>query len=336
MAGLKSGEKAPNFKLQDQDGNSVKLADFKGKKLLVYFYPKADTPGCSKQACSVRDSEAELAELGVAAVGISPDMPAKQKKFDEKYSLGFKVLSDEDHAVAQAYGAWGEKTMFGKKAEGIIRSAFLIDEKGKIIDGKYKISPTDTVPFAVKALSAKDKKVVEAKPAKAKDETWTARQISSGGPEKITAAGVAQMVKTLKQLFSEQRYSVLATEKDGGPYGNLVAFAATDDLKELIFVTSRKTRKFQNIASNPKIAILVDNRSNEVADLNTATAVTAIGFAREAPESEREELREFYMGKHPNLKEFVTAKDSAVLKMKIEKYIVVSGLDNVIEMTPKC
>lgn len=129
---------------------------------------------------------------------------------------------------------------------------------------------------------------------------------------------------------------MLATEKDGGPYGNLVAFAVTDDLKELIFVTSRKTRKFQNIASNPKIAILVDNRSNEMADLNTATAVTAIGFATEASEAERDALQNFYVGKHSNLTEFVTAEDSAVIKMKIEKYIVVSGLNNVIELTPKC
>ncbi len=300
------------------------------------FYPKADTPGCAKQACSVRDGEAELAHNDVTAIGISPDKPEKQKKFQDRYSLQFKLLSDEDHAVARVYGAWGPKTMFGKKMEGIIRSAFLIDEKGKIIDLKYKISPTDTVPFAKESLSGTDKKAAPTKPARAKAETWTARQISSPEHENAKAPGAAQLVKNLKQLFSEQRYSVLATEKDGGPYGNLVAFAVTDDLKELIFVTSRKTRKFQNIASNPKIAILVDNRSNEMADLNTATAVTAIGFATEASEAERDALQNFYVGKHSNLTEFVTAEDSAVIKMKIEKYIVVSGLNNVIELTPKC
>jgi thioredoxin-dependent peroxiredoxin len=150
---LKSGDKAPNFKLKDQNGKTVSLGDFKGKKLLLYFYPKADTSGCTKQACSIRDAESDLSQAGIAAIGMSPDKPDKQKKFDDKHSLGFPLLSDEDNAVAKAYGAWGEKKMYGKTYEGIIRSSFLIDEKGNIIKAWYKVSPTDTVPNAKMALA---------------------------------------------------------------------------------------------------------------------------------------------------------------------------------------
>lgn len=152
MAKLAPGDPAPAFELQDQQGQTVKLADFKGKKLLVFFYPKALTSGCTKQACSVRDARSELAELGVAALGISPDPVDLQKKFDTKHSLGFPLLSDPDHAVAVAYGVWGEKSMYGKKYEGIIRSAFLIDENGRIIQAWYKVSPEQTVPKAKEAL----------------------------------------------------------------------------------------------------------------------------------------------------------------------------------------
>jgi peroxiredoxin Q/BCP len=152
MAELKVGAKAPVFTLKDQNGEKVALSDYKGKKLLVYFYPKADTPGCTKQACSVRDSAAELKKSKVAAVGISPDEPTKQKKFDDKYSLGFPLLSDPDHKVAAAYGAWGKKSMYGKTYEGIIRSSFLIDETGKIAQVSYKVKPLDTIPNMKKAL----------------------------------------------------------------------------------------------------------------------------------------------------------------------------------------
>ena len=152
MAKLKVGDKAPGFSLQDQDGSKVSLSDFKGKKLLLFFYPRADTPGCTKQACSVRDSIGELAKSSVTGVGISPDAPVRQKKFDEKYGLGIPLLSDADHKVAIAYGAWGEKTMYGKIREGIIRSSFLIDEKGTIIQLSYKVKPLDTVPNATEAL----------------------------------------------------------------------------------------------------------------------------------------------------------------------------------------
>jgi peroxiredoxin Q/BCP len=146
---LEEGKKAPEFALEDQDGNTVRLADYRGKRLLLYFYPKANTPGCTTQACSIRDASADLTGKGVAAVGISPDAPKAQKKFDDKYGLSFPLLSDADHKVAEAYGAWGEKSMYGKKYMGIIRSSFLIDEEGRLVKAWYKVKPADTVPNAM-------------------------------------------------------------------------------------------------------------------------------------------------------------------------------------------
>jgi len=151
MAKLEKGADAPDFELEDQDGNRVRLIDFRGKKLLVYFYPRADTLGCTKQACSIRDSRADLRKAGIAFLGMSPDTPDKQKKFDEKYQLDFPLLADTDHRVAEAFGAWGEKSMYGKKKMGIIRSSFLIDEEGKILDRWYSVKPLDTVSKALKA-----------------------------------------------------------------------------------------------------------------------------------------------------------------------------------------
>ena len=153
MATLNIGDKAPAFSLLDQDGNKISLSDYKGKRLLLYFYPKADTPGCTKQSCSVRDALKELKKIGAHAVGISPDLPAKQKKFEDKYSLGFPLLSDPDNKVAKAYGAWGEKSIYGKKYEGIIRSSFIIDENSKILQASYKVKPLDTVPNAKEVLA---------------------------------------------------------------------------------------------------------------------------------------------------------------------------------------
>src|SRR3954453_12291241 len=149
---LNAGDKAPTFRLSDQSGNTVKLSDFKGRKVLVYFYPKADTPGGTTQACELRDASPTLGDTAV--VGISPDAPNKQAKFDEKYGLGFPLLSDEDHAVAAAYDVWGEKKNYGRTFMGIIRSAFLIDEKGKIEEAWYKVSPKDTPVKLQQALAA--------------------------------------------------------------------------------------------------------------------------------------------------------------------------------------
>lgn len=153
MPKLTPGDPAPDFELADQHGNLVKLTDFKGRKLLLYFYPKADTPGCTRQACSVRDAREELAALKLAVVGISPNPPPKQQKFNDKYSLNFPLLADADHRVAESYGAWGEKNMYGKKVQGLIRSSFLIDEAGKIIQAWYKVSPEDMVPKARAAMA---------------------------------------------------------------------------------------------------------------------------------------------------------------------------------------
>jgi peroxiredoxin Q/BCP len=152
MAKLNAGDKAPNFRLSDQDEREVNLGDYKDRKLLIYFYPKADTPGCTKQACNVRDARKKLDDLGVDVVGISPDKPSKQKKFDDKHDLGFTLLSDQDNTIAKSYGAWGEKSMYGKKYEGIIRSSLLIDEQGKVIETWYKVSPKDTVDKVLKTL----------------------------------------------------------------------------------------------------------------------------------------------------------------------------------------
>ena len=152
MARLKAGDAAPEFELPDQHGRTVRLADFGGGKLLIYFYPKADTPGCTRQACSIRDAREDLREMSLAVVGISPDAPARQQKFDDKYHLAFPLLADPDHRVAEAYGAWGEKTSYGKKSLGITRSSFLIDGAGKIVAAWYGVKPEDTVPKAQKAL----------------------------------------------------------------------------------------------------------------------------------------------------------------------------------------
>jgi peroxiredoxin Q/BCP len=146
------GEAAPAFALLDQHGETVRLEDFRGRKLLVYFYPEADTPGCTVQSCDLRDHRQELAGIGLDVVGISPDAPPKQLAFDRKYRLAFPLLADEDHAVASAWGAWGEKRRDGRTYEGIIRSSFLVDEEGRVERAWSPVTPEDTVPKALAAV----------------------------------------------------------------------------------------------------------------------------------------------------------------------------------------
>jgi thioredoxin-dependent peroxiredoxin len=150
MTTLTIGSKAPSINLLDQNGTTVEHTQFTGRKVLVYFYPKADTPGCTTQSCGLRDIAGEIGDTVV--IGISPDLPAKLKKFDDKYSLGFTLLSDPEHTVSEAFGVWAEKSMYGKKYMGIVRSAFLIDEKGKLEQVWYKISPKDTPTNLLAAL----------------------------------------------------------------------------------------------------------------------------------------------------------------------------------------
>ena len=148
---LTAGDKAPAIKLLDQNSDTVTLSQFKGRKVLVYFYPKADTPGCTTQSCALRDIADDIGDTVI--IGISPDQPEKLAKFDEKYGLGFTLLSDPDHETAEKYGVWGEKVNYGKRYMGIIRSAFLIDEKGKVSHSWPKISPKDTPTKLLKALA---------------------------------------------------------------------------------------------------------------------------------------------------------------------------------------
>ena len=153
---LEQNAAAPLFNLPDHEGNMVSLKDCLGSKVLVYFYPKADTPGCTTQACSLRDAWTELKQAGVTVLGISPDNIAAQKKFADKFSLNFALLADEDHAVAEAYDVWVEKSMYGKKYFGVLRSSFLIGEDGKIIEAWYKVAPEDTAPKALQAIKTGD------------------------------------------------------------------------------------------------------------------------------------------------------------------------------------
>ena len=154
MTKLQVGDPAPPFALTDQHGKTVALEDYRGRKLLVYFYPEADTPGCTTQSCDLRDHRQEFAGLGDDVVVISPDEPDQQLAFDEKYSLGFPLLADTDHEVATAWGTWGEKQNYGKTYMGITRSSFLIDEDGNIEQAWYRVKPENTVPNAQAALAA--------------------------------------------------------------------------------------------------------------------------------------------------------------------------------------
>ncbi|MFE3190738.1 thioredoxin-dependent thiol peroxidase [Nocardia sp. NPDC059240] len=150
---LSPGDAAPAFTLPDADGKDVSLSDYRGRKVIVYFYPAASTPGCTKQACDFRDNLAELEGAGIEVVGISPDKPAKLAKFRDTEQLTFPLLSDPDKEVLGAYGAFGEKMMYGKKVTGVIRSTFLIDETGKVEVAQYNVKATGHVAKLRRDLS---------------------------------------------------------------------------------------------------------------------------------------------------------------------------------------
>jgi peroxiredoxin Q/BCP len=153
MSRLSPGDPAPSFTLPDADDKQVSLSDFRGRKVVVYFYPAASTPGCTTQACDFRDNLAELNDAGFAVLGISPDKPEKLAKFRDAEQLTFPLLSDPAREVLDAYGAFGEKTMYGKKVTGVIRSTFVVDENGKIEQAMYNVKATGHVAKLRRDLS---------------------------------------------------------------------------------------------------------------------------------------------------------------------------------------
>jgi len=150
---LAPGDKAPAFSLPDADGKKVSLADYKGRRVVVYFYPAASTPGCTKQACAFRDNLHELNEAGLEVIGISPDKPEKLAKFRDAERLTFPLLSDPDRKVLTAWGAYGEKQMYGKTVQGVIRSTFVVDEKGKIAVAQYNVKAAHTATSIQKIIA---------------------------------------------------------------------------------------------------------------------------------------------------------------------------------------
>ena len=151
---LKVGDTAPDFEALSDSGKTIKLSDFRGKRVVLYFYPKDSTPGCTTQACGFRDSYPTVEKRKAVVLGVSPDGVASHQKFKTNQKLPFPLVVDQDHAIAEAYGVWGEKSMYGRKYMGIIRSHFVIDEKGKIIDAQVKVSPKDSVALALETLGA--------------------------------------------------------------------------------------------------------------------------------------------------------------------------------------
>jgi peroxiredoxin Q/BCP len=146
------GDQAPDFSLPDQDGREVNLSDFRGTPVVLYFYPKADTPGCTTQACGVRDHKDDYAAFGATVLGVSPDPVAKVKKFHDKQSLNFALLADEGHAVAEAYGVWAEKSMYGRKYMGNERTTFVIDKGGRVAAVLPKVKPAEHDDLVLAAL----------------------------------------------------------------------------------------------------------------------------------------------------------------------------------------
>jgi len=150
---LENGSPTPDFTLTSDHGEQVSLSDFRGQKVVIYFYPKADTPGCTRQACALRDAYPQIDANGAVVIGISPDKPQALVKFRAKYDLPFILLSDPDHAVAEAYGAWGKKKSYGRTYQGIIRSHFAVDEEGNLIEYKHKVAPLTTADLALDLVS---------------------------------------------------------------------------------------------------------------------------------------------------------------------------------------
>jgi thioredoxin-dependent peroxiredoxin len=150
---MNEGDKAPDFALLDQGGETVKLSDHAGETVVLYFYPRADTPGCTTQACGVRDRRADYAAAGATAIGISPDEPAALRKFADKHDLDFTLVGDPDHSVADAYGTWVEKSMYGKKYMGIQRATFIVDATGTVAKVFPKVSPKTHDDVVLKALA---------------------------------------------------------------------------------------------------------------------------------------------------------------------------------------
>lgn len=146
------GTEAPDFTLPDQDGNPVTLSELRGQPIVLYFYPKADTPGCTTQACGIRDHRADYERTGARVIGVSPDTVGAQRKFAEKYDLDFTLLADEDHSVAELYGVWGDKKMYGKTYMGVLRSTFLIDPEGVVAHVIPKASPKTHDEVVLEAL----------------------------------------------------------------------------------------------------------------------------------------------------------------------------------------
>jgi thioredoxin-dependent peroxiredoxin len=150
---LEAGEQAPDFELPDQNGHNVKLSDLRGGRVVLYFYPRADTPGCTIQACGVRDRSADYREAGASVLGVSPDTIEDVRRFADKFDLDFTLLADADHTVAEAYGVWGEKSMYGKKYIGVQRATFLIDPEGNVTKVFPKVSPKTHDDVVLAALA---------------------------------------------------------------------------------------------------------------------------------------------------------------------------------------
>ena len=151
---LNIGDMAPDFEALTDTGEHVRLSDFRGRRVVLYFYPKDDTSGCTKQACGFRDNYTVIEERNAVVLGVSPDGQASHQKFRSKYDLPFTLLVDEDHAIAEAYGVWGEKSMYGRKYMCIILCHFVIDEAGKIVEARVNVKPEDSVTLAVATLEA--------------------------------------------------------------------------------------------------------------------------------------------------------------------------------------